>query len=339
MLAAATALIDDVVAEGRVPGAVLATREGVHAVGRLATDGPPVAADTIYDLASLTKVVATLPCVLHLVANAGVGLDDPLSRYVPTFDHGRDRVTLRHLLTHTSGLPDGYPYFAMEGTPADRWAAVAAAAPVTEPDRLMVYSDIGFMLLGLVVERVTGAGLDEVAARVVFEPLGMKSTRYQPPAAWWPRCAATEADATGRPKVGVVHDENAESLGGVAGHAGLFGTAPDIAVYVQAWADPAVDVIRPDLRLEALRCQTAHVGACRGLGWTLRGDRWDHMGEVWPGSGAGHTGFTGTSIGFDPVSGAWAVLLTNGVHLGRDNSAVKELRRAVHDALAPAPAR
>jgi CubicO group peptidase (beta-lactamase class C family) len=339
MLEDAAALIDDVVAEGRVPGAVLATHEGVHTAGRLATGGAPVTADTVYDLASLTKVVATLPCVLHLVANEGVGLDDPVTRYLPSFDHGRDRVTLRHLLTHMSGLPDGYAYFEMAGAPADRWAAVVASELVTEPDRAMVYSDIGFLLLGLVVERVTGAGLDEVAARVVFEPLGMGSTRYRPPASWWPCCAATEPDATGRPRVGVVHDENAESLGGVAGHAGLFGTAPDLALYVRTWTDSSGSLIRADLRAEALRRQTARLGACRGLGWTLRGDRWDHMGEVWPATGAGHTGFTGTSIGFDPVSGAWAVLLTNGVHLGRDNSAVKGLRRAVHDALAPTPTR
>jgi serine-type D-Ala-D-Ala carboxypeptidase len=332
----AAALIDDAVASGKLPGAVLATRGGMHAAGRVSTGGAPVTADTVFDLASLTKVVATLPCVLHLVELGEIDLDDPVTRYLPAFDHGRTRVTLRHLLAHTSGLPDSRPFYRTGSTPAQRWRAVTTAPLTAEPDAAMVYSDIGFLLLGLVVEAVTGAGLDDVAATTVFEPLGMASTRYRPPESWWSRCAATEPDGTGVPKIGIVHDENAEALGGVAGHAGLFGTAPDIARYIAVWIDPAADLIRPDLRAEALRCQTARLGARRGLGWTLRGDRWDHMGSAWPRTGAGHTGFTGTSVGFDPPSGEWAVLLTNGVHLGRDARTVIALRRAVHDAVAGA---
>ena len=321
----------------------------MHATGRLATDGPPVTPDTVYDVASLTKVVATLPCILHLAERGEIGLDDPVARFLPDFDRGQDRVTVRHLLSHTSGLPDGQPFYALPGDASDRWRAVRTASLVGAPGAAMVYSDIGFMLLGLIVETVSGAGLDDVAAKVVFEPLGMASTRFRPPESWRDRIAATERDSHGIAKVGVVHDENAESLGGVAGHAGLFSTGPDIARYIESWLEP--DQSGP--RREALRCQTAgltgparpadvesgtapsaFVPARRGLGWTLRGDRWDHMGTVWPGSGAGHTGFTGTSVGFDPVSGAWAVLLTNGVHLGRDARVVVGLRRAVHDAIA-----
>jgi CubicO group peptidase (beta-lactamase class C family) len=338
-MAEAAALVDDAVASGGIPGAVLVTGDGVHAVGYRATGGAPMSADTVFDLASLTKVIATLPCVLHLVDGGDVALDDPVARFLPAFDAGRDRVTLRHLLAHTSGLPDGQPFYQIDGTAAQRWQAVLRAPLVAEPGVAMVYSDIGFLLLGLVIEAVTGARLDEVATSVVFAPLAMASTRFRPPASWADRCAATERDADGVATLGVVHDENAASLGGVAGHAGLFGTAPDVARYVTAWLDPDAGIVSPQTRREALRCQTARIGACRGLGWTLRGDRWDHMGSAWPGSGAGHTGFTGTSVGFDPASGLWAVLLTNSVHLGRSSRAVVSLRRDVHDAVAAASSR
>ena len=128
---------------------------------------------------------------------------------------------------------------------------------------------------------------------------------------------------------------SAEALGGVAGHAGLFGTAADVARYLRnCWLAEDSPVLSRAVRAEALRCQTEGLDGRRGLGWTLRGDRWDHMSTVWPRTGAGHTGFTGTSVAFDPVSGLWAVLLTNAVHLGRGRSGIVPLRRQVHDALA-----
>jgi CubicO group peptidase (beta-lactamase class C family) len=173
---------------------------------------------------------------------------------------------------------------------------------------------------------------------VVCTPLGLTSTRYRPPAEWADRIAATEIVAggngeSGRAKVGVVHDENAEALGGVAGHAGLFGTAADLARYAANWAGngPSMD----GLRAEALRCQTEGLGGRRGLGWGLRGDKYDNMGDGWPVTGAGHTGFTGTSLSFDPGSGLWAVLLTNAVHFGRGpGHSVIGLRKQVHAAVA-----
>jgi CubicO group peptidase (beta-lactamase class C family) len=334
-------LIDSAIANGRPPGAVLVTgRAGeidqTYATGCLATGGAPVTTDSVFDLASLTKVLATLPSILRLANDQALDFDDPVVRYLPAFGGGvRDLVTIRQLLSHTSGLPDGYAFYELDTDEEQRWQAVPQVPLVAAPGSSMVYSDIGFLLLGMIVEEITGVGLDSAAHALVFGPLGMTETRFRPPNEWLPRCAATERDARGVAKVGVVHDENAESLGGVAGHAGLFSTGPDVARYLAAWCEPTINgLVRPEIRAEALRCQTAHLPARRGLGWTLRGDRWDHMGRDWPWTAVGHTGFTGTSAALDPPSGHWAVLLTNEVHLGRDARVIVALRREVHDALA-----
>jgi serine-type D-Ala-D-Ala carboxypeptidase len=344
----APALLDAAVAAGSIPGAALITGQGYagwepdapisgHFVGRTATvGGSDVGPDTVFDLASLTKVVATLPSVLYLVDRGEVALDDPVIRFIPEFGGGTDRdaVTVRQLLSHTSGLPDGHPFYAIEGTPEERWQVVPTIGLIARPGSIMCYSDIGFMLLGRIVEAVTGMGLDEVATAVIFNPLGMADTRFCPPASWIDRCAATEPRPSGEVTIGAVHDENAAALGGIAGHAGLFATGADIARYIRSWCDPDTAVVSPEMRLEAFRCQTTTLAARRGLGWTLRGDRWDHMGTAWPATGAGHTGFTGTSIAIDPISGIWTVLLTNAVHLGRGSRAIIALRRDVHDAVA-----
>lgn len=352
-------LIDRAVADRLIPGAVLAagvvTAEPVllHVAGHArddATGRQPMRADTVFDLASLTKVVATMPCVLHLVAGGAVGLDRSVRSYLAEFaGDGRDRVTVRQLLAHTSGLPDHRPYGEYLPDAAAVRAAVLAEPLLTAPGTAFRYSDLGFMLLGELVTAVTGSGLDKVTRRVVCGPLGMTGTAFRP-AGQTPqgpsrpgRVAATEV-VRGSAKVGVVHDENAEALGGVAGHAGLFGTAADLARFAAAWTCADGEALLPaGLRAEALRCQTDGLPAPggrpgqarRGLGWGLRGDQWDNMGAGWPVSGAGHTGFTGTSLSIDPVSGLWAVLLTNAVHYGRGpGHSVVTLRKQVHAAVA-----
>jgi len=364
-------LIDRAVAAGVVPGAVLAaglawpgvagnTGGGaepllLHVAGDAQRDDTarrPMTADTVFDLASLTKVTATLPCLLYLIGRGDVGLDQPAQRYLPEFaGAGKDRVTVRQLLSHVSGLPAERTYYQWLHDPAEvRSAALAeplAAAPGTE----VCYSDVGFIVAGEVAATVAGCGLGELAREVVFGPLGMSSTGYLPPPRWASRIAATEVvggSAGNRAKVGVVHDENAEVLGGVAGHAGLFGTAADLARYAAAWAgnwNSGGIVLTGQagrgpfwgMRAEALRCQTAGLGGRRGLGWGLRHDRWDNMGDGWPSTGAGHTGFTGTSLSIDPATGLWAVLLTNAVHFGRGpEHSVVGLRKQVHAAIAAA---
>jgi CubicO group peptidase (beta-lactamase class C family) len=337
----AAGLVDRAIHAGVIPGAVLAagrnTAEPVllHVAGDAQRDAAarrPMTADTVFDLASLTKVVATLPVVLHLACCGAIGLDEPADRYLPAFaGPGKDQVTVRQLLLHTSGLPCQRRYFEYLG---DRPAVLAAAMAeplVARPGTAFAYSDVGFIVLGELAAAVAGCGLDQLVQDVVCVPLGMAATRYLPPAGWAHRIAATEIVGAAA-KVGVVHDENAETLGGVAGHAGLFGTAGDLARYAAAWA--ARDAPH-GLRAEALRCQTDGLGGRRGLGWGLRGDTYDNMGDGWPASGAGHTGFTGTSLSVDPVSGLWVVLLTNAVHYGRGpEHSVVGLRRQVHAAVA-----
>ena len=380
MAPTAAELIDHAVATGLVPGAVLAagvrTADPVllHVAGHAQRDAAatrPMTADTVFDLASLTKVVATLPIVLRLAGRGDIGLDQPVDRYLPRFagpggasaaggagraggaggargagGAGKDTVTVRQLLLHTSGLPGVRRYYQELHDPAEILAAALAEPLVAPPGTVFSYSDVGFISLGELAAAVTGAGLDELVQDVVCRPLGMTATRYLPPAGWCGRIAATEL-VGGVAKVGVVHDENAELLGGVAGHAGLFGTAADLARYAAVWAgngDAEALSLGGDggdrgplwgMRAEALRCQTEGLGARRGLGWGLRGDTYDNMGDGWPTSGAGHTGFTGTSLSVDPLSGLWAVLLTNAVHFGRGpEHSVVGLRKQVHAAVA-----
>jgi len=348
----AARLLDEAVAAGVMPGAVLAAGLGgeppavLHVVGHAQQDRQatrPMTADTIFDLASLTKVVATLPCVLGLIAGGDLELDGPVRRYLAGFDgDGKDRVTVRQLLTHTSGLPDHRPYFEHLHEPAAVRAAALAEPLVAPPGGTCTYSDIGFIVLGELCAAIAGCPLDQLAAELVLRPLGMTGTGYRPPQDLLPLIASTEPVA-GTAKTGVVHDENAEALGGVAGHAGLFGTVADLARYAAAWAaaDGALLAagITGWLRAEALRCQTTALAqeppARRGLGWGLRHDRWDNMGEGWPATGAGHTGFTGTCLSVDPASGMWVVLLTNAVHFGRGpEHSVKTLRAQVHGLIA-----
>ena len=346
----AAELIDDAVARGVIPGAVLAAGIGsprpvlLHVAGDAQRDEDalrPMSVGTIFDLASLTKVTVTLPCVLGLIGSGDVRLDDPVARFLPAFTGpGKNLVTVRHLLTHSSGLPDTRRYYEYLHDPAEIRAAVLAEPLVAAPGSEVCYSDIGFIVLGEMCAAVAGRGLDELVRELVCAPLGLADTGYLPPRALAGRIASTESVA-GSAKTGVVHDENAEALGAVAGHAGLFSTAADLARYAAAWACPdgeAAAALRLPgwLRAEALACQTdglfcQGVPARRGLGWVLRRDRFDNMGDGWPGSGAGHTGFTGTSLSVDPQTGIWAVLLTNAVHFGRGpEHSVVGLRKQVH---------
>jgi CubicO group peptidase (beta-lactamase class C family) len=369
-------LIDEAVTGGVIPGAVLAAGIGdaepviKHVAGFAQEDWQARRAmtdDTIFDLASLTKVVGTLPCVLRLVAAGQLRLDQPARRYLPGFDgQGKDAVTVRQLLTHTAGLPDHRRYYEYLHDPAAVRRAVLTEPLVAAPGSSVCYSDVGFITLGELCVAVAGTGLDRLVAELVCAPMGMTDTGYLPDSGLVSRIASTEAvvgagqgDELGCSravaKTGVVHDENAEALGGVAGHAGLFGTAADLGRYAAAWAasgpGPAISLGLPGwLTAEALRCQTdglpgvSRLGGVdptqpdadrRGLGWGLRGDRWDNMGDGWPFSGAGHTGFTGTSLSIDQASGLWAVLLTNAVHFGRGpEHSVVRLRKQVHAAVA-----
>ncbi len=322
---------------------------GAYGVTRL--EGPAVTPATRFDLASLSKVVGTLPAVLVLLTSGQVALDDPLQRFFAQAGWFQrpslGETTLRQLLTHTSGLPAWRPLFAEVGTRLTALGAIlqtplALSGEPADSPRLdqVVYSDIGFMLLGAVVERVSGMRLDAFVERHVTGPLGMSATAYGVSAGQ--SVAATEdCGWRGRLLEGEVHDENAFVWEGVAGHAGLFGTADDLARYAQAWLRQDAPFASADWVHEATREHAIGEGGVRrGLGWQLVG----------PGSSAGihsspsaygHTGFTGTSLWIDPERDRFGVLLTNRVHPSRHGGGgIHALRVAFYNAVfgASAPA-
>jgi serine-type D-Ala-D-Ala carboxypeptidase len=325
---------------GEIPGAVLATGppdQVVVAGDAQVRGGPrrPMHPDTLFDLASLTKVVATLPAVLRLAERGDLALDDPVPRFLPRFTgQGRDQVTVRHLLAHTSGLPAEIRFWAHCESPEQAEPALLSAPLEHSPGTRTVYSDVGFMLLGRVVTAVTGTPLATAVAELVTGPLGMTRTGFNPDPAQAADAASTELQPDGTAITGVVHDENARFFGGVSGHAGLFAPAGDLARYLTAaWLGGKL--LTPATRREAGRLQTGGTGGRRGLGWVLRGDQHDSLGSRWPVTSISHTGFTGTSLACDPASGHWAVLLTNEVHYGRNRGTIRPLREAIHDLCAP----
>jgi CubicO group peptidase (beta-lactamase class C family) len=333
-------------------GVVLASRRGVVAVHDAAgkalrydsqdgvvTELPaeeqvPVTRDTIFDLASVTKTFTTI-AVMQQVDAGLVELDEPVAAYLPAFAaNGKDDVTVRDLLTHTGGLPAWLPLYSRYDTVEERFAAVLAVAPTAEPGEAYVYSDLGLITLGLLVEEVTGQPLDAVVRDGITAPLGMDDTMYNPPAALVDRIAATEEQPwAGRPLIrGEVHDENAWSLGGVAGHAGLFSTAGDLAVLARTLLNGGrygdVRILETETVRDLLRNENAEFeGDSHGLGFELD-QRWYMDGMSSPVT-FGHTGYTGTSVVIDPLADSFVILLTNRVHPSRDWGSNNPARRAV----------
>jgi len=335
-------ILDAAVDAGRLPGGVLAAGWGrevevVAAVGSAETGaaGRPAGTGTVYDLASLTKVVGTLPVLLRLLADGRLELATPVVEVLPAFGASADRsgVLVEHLLTHTSGLPAHRQYWKLGLAPEELAARLLAEPLESEPGAVVRYSDIGFLVLGWLAEELTGRPLAELVADLVCAPLGLAGTGFGPRRE--PDVAATEAESDGSWRVGVVHDETAAALGRPVGHAGLFAPAADVATYLAAWTDPADNWLPAALRADACRDRTAGRNGHRGLGWTARHDPYDQLGDAWPETAVFHSGFTGTSVALDPPSARWVVLLTNDVHFGRDRGQINPLRREVHTALAP----
>ena len=275
--------------------------------------------DTIFDAASLTKVVATTPSVMLLIEQGKVELGAPVRRYLAEFTGaGRDAITVRDLLVHTSGLPpDLAPLPAWSGY--DEGIRLACASvPNPPPGQVFRYSDINFILLGEIVHRVSGQTLDAYAAEHVFGPLKMKDTGFKPESALRPRIAPTERDESGRMLRGVVHDPTARRMGGVAGHAGLFLTARDLARYAHLLLHGEVDGVRlfkpASLELMTHSQTPATLAERRGLGWDIDSKFSRPRGKLFPPGSYGHTGFTGTALWIDPVSRTFYVLLTTRLH-------------------------
>ncbi|QDP95802.1 serine hydrolase [Microlunatus elymi] len=297
--------------------------------------------DTIWDLASMSKLF-TATAVMQLIESGRVGLEEPVVSYLPDFAaHGKSDILIRHLLTHTSGLiPDPIPsLWAGYDTYDERIAAILDTTPDAPPGTEYVYSDLNFLTLGLVVEVVSGQRLDDYVRDHITRPLGMHDTMYNPPAALKHRVAAEEYEPwADRGLVwGSVHDENAWALGGVAGHAGVFSTAYDIAIFAQTYLNGGsyrgVRILQEDTVRQMLHDFNGATfpDDTHGLGWEL-GLVWYH-GAIWSPVSFGHTGYTGTSIVVDPIEHQFVILLTNRVHPSRDWGSNNPSRRAVADDL------
>ncbi|MGN9891873.1 serine hydrolase [Micromonospora sp. L31] len=307
----------------------------------------PMRPDTVFDLASVSKLFTTI-VTMQQVERGRVDLDVPVARYVPEFAAGgKEAVTVRMLLTHTSGLPAFTPLWSRYPTPAERFAAALATplAAGATPGTRYVYSDLGLIALGVLVERVTGRPLADLVRDGVTAPLGMTDTGYNPGPELRSRIAATEYQPyAGRGMVwGEVHDENAWSLGGVAGHAGVFSTAADLSLLCQSLLNGGEYRGRRILRADTVRAmlvnynaplEAAYPESDRGLGFELN-KHWYMMGLSSP-VAFGHTGFTGTSLVIDPLSHSFLILLSNRVHPDRGWGSNNVARRAVARDLAEA---
>jgi CubicO group peptidase (beta-lactamase class C family) len=323
-----------------IPGAViLVARKGsiacLKAFGHKAIEPESelMTTDTIFDMASLTKVLATAPSIMLLVERGAVRLDDRVKRYLPSFTGGgKDAITVRQLLTHYSGLrPDfdlSKPWEGYESALQELWKETTQG----DPGKEFVYSDLNFIALGEIVRAVSGKKLDAFSRENIYEPLGMSETRFNPPPAWRDRIAPTEsrarslaylkgqgnsADSMGILR-GEVHDPTAWRMEGVAGHAGLFSSARDVAIYAQMFLDRGVcggSRFLSPLGIQAMTTPQSPRSALslRGLGWDIETSYSSPRGDLF-GSGYGHTGFTGTSLWIHPASETFVVILSNRLH-------------------------
>lgn len=275
--------------------------------------------DTIFDMASLTKCLATTTSVMKLMGEGKVRLNDPISRYIPEFGtNGKQDITVRMLMTHYSGLrPDldlRQPWVGKETA----FRMIIDEKPTLPPGARFVYSDINYEILGFLVERVTGESLDQYAKENVFKPLGMKHTTFLPPTAWLPKIAPTQYDEHMVMLRGIVHDPTARRMGGVAGHAGLFSTADDVARFANAMlkGNKVLDPVLVEKMSTPQQPPTAT--DLRGLGWDIDSPFSSNRGELLPVGSYGHTGFTGTSLWIDPYTKSFFIILTNAVHPNGD---------------------
>lgn len=337
----------DAVASGQIPGVVVLVGRGDDVLyhrawgARALLPAPvPMTTDTIFDVASLTKPLGTALAIMALVEQGRIELDWPLWRYLPEFKPRAFReVTIRRLLTHTAGFPPIPPTRSVEpGFPA---AARLLATPDLSypPGSAFEYSDTGFILLGEVVRRVAGLELDRYLERTFFAPLGLRDTTFRPAPAVRHRLAPTQF-ADGQLLVGTVHDPRARALGGVAGHAGMFSTAADLARLCRMLvAGGVLDGQRVLARstIETMWTRSSDGDGTRALGWDVTSTYAGRMAPFFPAGSVGHTGFTGTAVWIDPASGTYMILLTNRVHPdGGGGQAIRELRQRVAAAVGAA---
>jgi CubicO group peptidase (beta-lactamase class C family) len=317
------------IARGELPGAVVLITHRGEVVFRKAYGlraklpaSVPMTCDTVFDLASLTKPVATATSVMILREQGKLRLSDRVVAYRPAFgQNGKDRITLEQLLLHTSGLIADNPVADYRDGPVRALEQIDQLRPVVQPGSRFIYSDVNYIVLGEIVHKVSGVALDEFARRHIFAPLGMKETCFRPTGALKARAAPTERRA-GHWMAGEVHDPRAYALGGVAGHAGLFSTADDLAVYARMILGGGQFAGHRVLSAASVREMTRprtvplrRGQGMRALGWDVQTPYSSNRGDLFPrGESFGHTGFTGTSIWMDPASETAVILLSNRVH-------------------------
>ena len=351
MSAVRLAAIDRVVARGMsaggYPGAAVVVGRKGYAVwekgfGRLGwtRDARVSPTQTVYDLASLTKVVGTTTAVMILYDEGRIVLDAPVQSYLPEFTGGyRDSVTVRQLLAHRGGLPASRDLWRVARSPEEARRMVLETQLEYRPGMGFIYSDIGAILLGMIVEKVAGVGLDEFLDVRVFKPLGMTNTGFRPPTDLRDQVAPTELlPPRGYPIRGEVHDENAYVMGGVAGHAGLFSTAADLSIFAQMMLNGGEYNGTRIISDSTIRLFTQRAGGSRALGWAMADGQWGsgrYLGE----NAYGHVGFTGTSLWIDRDREMFVILLTNRVHAARARRPAKviaDVRADLADAAAAA---
>jgi uncharacterized protein YbbC (DUF1343 family)/CubicO group peptidase (beta-lactamase class C family) len=333
--------INQAISQDRLPGAVLVIGHKGRVVYRKAYGNrvlfparEPMTLDTVFDCASLTKVVATTPSLMKLFEEGKFKLNDRVTDYIPEFQGGKSDITLRDLFTHFSGLRPDVPLVPVWSGYQTGIHLADVDTPAGPPEAKFVYSDIDFILLGEIVHRLSGQMLSDYSKQNVFLPLGMKDTTFLPPTTLIPRIAPTERAAPdGLPLRGVVHDPTARYMGGVAGHAGLFSTADDLARFAQMMLNTGeLDGVRVFSPLTVRKFTEPQSPPdqpiLRGLGWDIDSPYSAPRGELFPIGSYGHTGFTGTSIWIDPSSKTYVILLTNSVHPDA-RPAITPLRRQI----------
>ncbi len=345
-LAAVDAIIQQTILEGTIPGAVLLVGHDGHVIYRKAYGSraleprrEAMTLDTVFDLASLTKVIVTTTAVMQLVQQGKVRFNDPVAKYLPEFaQNGKEDITVRQLLTHYSGLEPDLDLKTPWGGKETAYRMAFAETPEDAPGSKFSYSDVNFIVLGALVERVSGETLDEYATRHILLPLKMLHTRFVPPldwrAGWVGKIAPTQYDENEHMLRGVVHDPTARRMGGVAGQAGLFSTADDLAKFAQALLNGGGGILSA-LSVEKMTQpeQPPSAPVLRGFGWDIDSPFSSNRGDLLPVGGYGHTGFTGTSMWIDPTTQTYIILLTNAVHPRGKGNAIA-LRSKVATAVA-----
>ncbi|MCI8632722.1 MAG: beta-lactamase family protein [Lachnospiraceae bacterium] len=308
-----------------------------HTVGHVSYEenAAPITSSTLFDMASISKILGTTFCAFHMIEEGRLCLQDSLADFFSDVPEDKQDITIYHLMTHTSGLPAELFLWKLCQTPEQVVSAILNA-PLDFPIGSNIqYSCMGYILLGKIMEGITGRSLDQLAKEWTFDPLGMRATGYRPVSACSPdpSIAYTETMTLSGPGLpGVVHDENARFLNGISGNAGVFSNLDDMILFAQMLSQKGKPLISRRLMELACRNYTPGLDENRGLGFQLSGPAPTFFGDLFGNDGIGHTGYTGTSLAVDPHSGLYVVLLTNRVHPTRDNAGLTRLRHQIHNA-------